>query len=78
MLLMNLGKTLNQLILYANLAGLWPWWQHRDETGLCEAGRFVYILLIGVDISERCNILEIGNSTEELITETTYYLTGFI
>lgn len=43
---MNLGKTLNQLILYANLAG--------------------------------CNILEIGNSLEEIITETTYYLTGFI
>ena len=34
---------------------LWPWWQHRDETSLCEAGRFVYILLIGVDISERSN-----------------------
>lgn len=32
---------------------LWPWWRHCDETSLCEAGRFVYIMLIGVDISER-------------------------
>ena len=47
---------------------LWPWWRHRDETSLCEAGRFVYILLIGVDISERIWMLEL-DSFERIVEQ---------